>query len=84
MPGNGYVSMDINEHFDFIISCDTGLELTCDVYHSVCFVNIVYFFLFHCLSFRSFREYSLFISFLLFFNSFGTKVQHEWWKRKCI
>jgi hypothetical protein len=52
MPDNGYVSMDINEHFDFIISCDIVLELTCVVYHSVHFVSIVYFFLFLLFSFR--------------------------------
>jgi hypothetical protein len=46
MPGNGYVSMDINEHFDSIISCDIVLELTCVVYDSVHFVSIVYFCLF--------------------------------------
>jgi hypothetical protein len=47
-------------HFDFIISCDTALELSCVVYHSVHFVSIVYFFLFPLFSISFFNSSSFF------------------------
>jgi hypothetical protein len=38
--------------FDLFILCDIALEVSYVVYHSVHFVSIVYFFFFHCFSFR--------------------------------